>query len=159
MRLVGFVHFLQGQVNDFLSEVIPETGRSYDPEGKDKDLSDIANNFRHFWIMVDDEQKIIGTIAIADVIFDEKYAESLHRNSGELKCMYLDKNFRGLGYGEKMLSFAIDQARSFGYNWLYVDSDACPGHITNERYIEFGFETISRYNNNPDAELHYRLKL
>ena len=62
MRLVGFVSFLQEPLNEFFAKVRPESGRVFDPEGKHKDLTDIANNFRHFWVMMDDDQEIIRSL-------------------------------------------------------------------------------------------------
>ena len=158
MRLVGFVHFLQDQLNDFLARAYSESGRSYDPEGKHKDLADVAGNFRHFWLMMDDDQEIVGTIAIADLAFDSNYADVLHRNSGEIKCLNLLREYQGQGLGKKMVGFAIDQARSFGYTWLYLDGMS-QFEAAIAIYKQYGFEEIARYNDDPDADIFMRLKL
>lgn len=159
MRLVGFVSFLQEPLNEFFAKVRPESGRVYDPEGRHKALTDIAENFRHFWVMMDDEQEIIGSIAIQDLKFDEKYKDVLHRNCGEIKCYYLLKEYQGKGYGKEMMAFAIDQARSFGYNWLYLDSIANKSETAIAIYKQFGFEEISRYNDNENSDVFMRIKL
>ncbi|MBO4637807.1 MAG: GNAT family N-acetyltransferase [Clostridiales bacterium] len=159
MRLVDFRSFLQPQVNEFLAKALPESGREYDPEGKHKPLTDIAENFRMFWVLVDDDQEIIGTIAINDLKFDERYADVLHRNSGEIKCYYLLKAYWGEGLGKKMMGFAIDQARSFGYTWLYLDTISSKSESAISIYEQFGFEKIDRYDDNRDADFFMRLKL
>lgn len=159
MRLVGFVSFLQEPLNEFFAKVRPESGRAFDPEGEQEYLTDIAGNFRHFWVMMDDDQEIIGSIAIRDLKFDEKYKEVLHRNCGEIKCFYLLKEYHGQGYGKEMMRFAIDQGRSFGYNWLYLDSIASKSEAAIAIYKQFGFETITRYNDNEAADVFMRLKL
>ncbi len=158
MRLVGFVHFLQGQLNDFFEACLPETGKQFEPNGRHKLLTDVAGNYRHFWVMMDDEQEIVGTIAVTDLRYDPKYAEVMHRNSGEIKHLYLLKAFQGNGYGKKMVAFAIDQAKTFGYTWLYLESTS-----SNTQAIAilkmFGFEEIGRYNDNPEVNVFMRLKL
>lgn len=158
MRLVGFVHFLQDQLNDFLEKAYPESGRVYDPEGKHKPLTDVAGNFRHFWLMMDDDQEIVGTIAIADLEYDPKYSNVLHRNAGEIKYVNLLKEYQGQGLGKKMVGFAIDQAKTFGYTWLYLDSKSS-FEAALAIYEQYGFERISRYNDNWDADVFMRLKL
>lgn len=159
MRLVGFVHFLQSQLNDFLEKCMPESGRTFDPKGKHASLVDVAGNYRHFWVMMDDEQEIVGTIAVVDLPFEQKYAEVLHRNSGEVRNLYLLKEYHGQGYGKKMLGFAIDQAKSFGYTWLYLDTNSQYSQTAISICEQFGFQRIPRYNDNPDADTFMRLKL
>ena len=158
MRLVGFVHFLQDQLDEFLARVYPESGRVYDPNGKHAKLTDVAGNFRHFWLMMDDDQEIIGTIAITDLEYDPAYADVLHRNSGEIKYLNLLKDYQGQGLGKKMVGFAIDQARTFGYTWLYLDTMS-RFEAAVAIYKQYGFEEIGRYNNNFDADVFMRLKL
>ena len=158
MRLVGFVHFLQDQLNDFLATVMPESGQTFDPAGKHLKLTDVAGNFRHFWLLMDDDQEIIGTIAITDLPYLDKYASVLHRNAGEIKCHFLLQAYHGQGLGKKMVGFAIDQARSFGYTWLYLDALSSSSAAI-AIYKEFGFEEITRYNDNPSAEVFMRVKL
>lgn len=159
MRLVGFMHFLQDQANEFFEKTLPESGITYEPNGRHKAYANIADNFRHFWVMVDDEQKIVGTVAVTDLIYDSKYADILHRNSGELCCLYLSDEYKGQGLGEKMLSFAIDQAKSFGYGWLYLDTVTAKSQAGFDLYKKYGFEEIPRYNDNPYSNVCMRLKL
>ncbi len=158
MRLVGFVHFLQGQLNDFFEKCMPESGRVFEPYGRHKALTDVAGNYRHFWVMMDDEQEIVGTIAVVDLPYDAKYAAVMHRNSGEIKHLYLLNEFHGQGLGKKMVGFAIDQAKTFGYTWLYLDTMSS-SETAIAIYKQFGFEEISRYNENPHADVFMRLKL
>lgn len=159
MRIVGFVHFLQKQLDDFLIKCLPESGRTYDPQGKHKTLTDVASNYRHFWVMMDDDQEIIGTIAVTNLPYNPDYSEVMHRNAGELRHLYLFKDFRGKGLGEKMLSFALDQAKLFGYTWMYLDSSRERSADAIELYKKFGFEECEPFNSNPDADIYMRKRL
>lgn len=159
MRIVGFVHFLQKQLEEFLVKCLPESGRTFDPAGKHKPLTDVASNYRHFWVMMDDDQEIVGTIAVANLPYNPQYSEIMHRNAAELKYFYLLNDFRGQGLGAKMLSFALDQAKLFGYTWIYLDSSRARSADAIELYKSFGFEEIGPYNENPDADFYMRKRL
>lgn len=159
MRIVQFANFLQDEVNDFFAKCLPESGRAFDPEGKHKPLTNIAENFRHFWVMVDDDQEIVGTVAIKELPHNQQYASVMHRNSAELKCLFLLKMYQGQGHGDKLLSFAIDQAKLFGYVWLYLDTHSDRSSTAIELYKKYGFEEITRYNDNPDANVFMRLRM
>lgn len=159
MRIVGFVHFLQKQLGEFYEKCLPESGRSFEPDGKHKELTDVASNYRHFWVMMDDDQEIVGTIAIKSLPYDPKYAEFMHRNACEVKHLYLLNEFQGKGLGEKMLSFALDQAKLFGYTWAYLDSNRERSAKAIELYEQFGFEEIPPYNENQNANIYMRKRL
>ena len=59
-------------------------------------------------------QKIVGTTAVRNL----KQFES----TCELKRMYVLKEFRQLGLGQKLLDIAIDFAKSVGYSRMVLDS-------------------------------------
>ena len=60
------------------------------------------------------KQKILGTTAVRNL----KQFES----TCELKRMYVLRDFRRLGVGQKLLDIAIDFAKSVGYSKIVLDS-------------------------------------
>ena len=82
----------------------------------------------------------------------------------DLAGLYREKNplrETVLWYDDHVWSCIIerDQARSFGYNWLYLDSISTKSEAAIAIYKQFGFEEISRYNDNESADVFMRMKL
>ena len=72
------------------------------------------------------KQKIVGTTAVRNL----KQFES----TCELKRMYVLRDFRRLGLGQKLLYTAIDFAKSVGYSMIVLDSSKrC--YMQQEHYI------------------------
>ena len=94
--------------------------------------------------------QIIGTTALRTV----KQFES----TAELKRMYVVRQFRQLGIGQKMLNIAIDFAKSFGYKRIVLDSSKYL-YAARRLYLKKGFVDISRYNNNYRANVFMEKKL
>jgi GNAT superfamily N-acetyltransferase len=108
-----------------------------------------------FWVAehghnTNDNNQIIGTIAIRNL----KQFES----TCELKRMYVVREFRRLGIGQKMLETAIDFAKNFGYKRVILDSSK---YLDEARtlYLKNDFVDIQRYNNNYRADVFMEKKL
>jgi GNAT superfamily N-acetyltransferase len=108
-----------------------------------------------FWVAehghnTNDNNQIIGTIAIRNL----KQFES----TCELKRMYVVREFRRLGIGQKMLETAIDFAKNFGYKRVILDSSK---YLDEARtlYLKNDFADIQRYNNNYRADVFMEKKL
>jgi putative acetyltransferase len=81
----------------------------------------------------------------------------LDQTAGEVKRLYLRSQFRGRGWGKRLLEAAIDQARALGYERLFADTlpvmtDALM------MYERIGFERIAAYSQPPTPGAIY-LKL
>jgi RimJ/RimL family protein N-acetyltransferase len=94
--------------------------------------------------------QIIGTIAIRNL--------KQFEYTCELKRMYVGREFRRLGIGQKMLETAIDFAKNFGYKRVILDSSK---YLDAARtlYLTNDFVDIQRYNNNYRADVFMEKKL
>ena len=96
------------------------------------------------------KQKILGTTAVRNL----KQFES----TCELKRMYVLRDFRQLGLGQKLLDIAIDFAKSVGYSRIVLDSSKAL-HPARALYLKNGFVDIPRYNDNYRANVFMERRL
>ena len=96
------------------------------------------------------KQKILGTTAVRNL----KQFES----TCELKRMYVLRDFRRLGLGQKLLDIAIDFAKSIGYLRIVLDSSKAL-HAARALYLKNGFVDIPRYNDNHRADVFMERRL
>ena len=75
------------------------------------DLGNIKKNYDVFYVL-EDKGKIIGCAGI------QEYKENIAR----LKRLYLDKNYRGKGYGLKLLEKQLKSAKKLGYKKIMFSS-------------------------------------
>jgi GNAT superfamily N-acetyltransferase len=93
------------------------------------------------------KQKIMGTTAVRNL----KQFES----TCELKRMYVLRDFRRLGLGQKLLDIAIDFAKSIGYSRIVLDSSKML-YVARALYLKNGFVDIPRYNDNYRADVLWK---
>jgi GNAT superfamily N-acetyltransferase len=96
------------------------------------------------------QQKILGTTAVRNL----KQFES----TCELKRMYVLRDFRRLGLGQKLLDTAIDFAKSVGYSRMVLDSSKTL-YAARTLYLKNGFVDIPRYNDNYRADVFMERRL
>ena len=96
------------------------------------------------------KQKILGTTAVRNL----KQFES----TCELKRMYVLRDFRRLGLGQKLLDIAIDFAKSVVYSRIVLDSSKAL-HAARALYLKNGFVDIHRYNDNYRADVFMERRL
>jgi GNAT superfamily N-acetyltransferase len=76
----------------------------------------------------------------------------------ELKRFYVKKDRQGKGLGRLLIKTALDCAKTAGYGIIRADTEyKCKSSI--HLMEAFGFSRVSRYNDNPFAELFYELNL
>ena len=78
-------------------------------------LSDVFLEPRSAYFVVDIDGKLAGGAGI----FPTK---GLPEDTCELVKMYVDKKFRGNGYGQVLLEKCFDRARKEGYKKMYIES-------------------------------------
>jgi GNAT superfamily N-acetyltransferase len=142
--------------------IVNEFNFKLDPDNLDSDIICIEEHYKEsdggcFWVaesikIYDNRNyhQIIGTIAIRNL----KQFES----TAELKRMYVSRQFRKLGIGQKMLETAIDFAKGFGYKRIVLDSSK---YLDAARilYVKNGFVDVPRYNDNYRADVFMEKKL
>ena len=141
------------QITDIIYGILNEYGLQPDPEGKDKDLEDIEENyFNHkgfFGVMVKgEENRIIGTFGLA------------YKNQWtcELRKMYLAKTERGKGLGKKMLSAAIDQAAQMKYKNIFLET-VSPLKEAIALYKKYGFKEVVPSEVNKRCNMAFELTI
>ncbi|MEX6634336.1 GNAT family N-acetyltransferase [Hyphococcus lacteus] len=84
------------------------------PKTTDRDLSDIEGYYADgiFDVLETTDGVIIGTVAL----------ELLGNGVCELRKMYLKSNFRGRGYGRKLLNHAIARAKELGFKRIELQT-------------------------------------
>ena len=105
------------------------------------DLMNIRNEYMsnggNFWLFLDDEDKVIGTIAL----------KKLTNNVAVLKKFFVDSRFRGRAYGvgadlyESLFSFA----KRAGFKQIILDTPAVATRSHNF-YRKVGFRLIEKEN-------------
>ena len=131
----------------FLDSCLPESHRKLDIDGRHSYYLHIKEHFKGFWCLFD-EDRIIGTVAVSE----------LSSESCELKSLYLFEKYQGMGYGKKLLLYAIENARKFGYKKMYLDSLSTSDKAI-ALYRKAGFKDTERYNTNFHADVFMVLDL
>jgi GNAT superfamily N-acetyltransferase len=78
----------------------------------------------------------------------------LEKEVCELKRMYLRKEYRGQGYGKKLLEFAQQQGRKLGYQKMRLDTLPEMQQAI-ALYLQMGFNDIPAYRYNPVPGTRY----
>jgi GNAT superfamily N-acetyltransferase len=153
------------KVKEFISDIIVNEFKfKLEFDTLDSDIRAIHETYNKsnrgcFWVAetIDDsntqqkhQQKIVGTTAVRNL----KQFES----TCELKRMYVLRDFRRLGLGQKLLNIAIEFAKSFGYSRMILDSSKML-HAARVLYLKNGFVDISRYNDNYRADVFMERRL
>jgi GNAT superfamily N-acetyltransferase len=105
----------------------------------DHDVDDYSNTHKQKI-----QQKILGTAAVRNLKQFELTCE--------LKRMYVLRDFRRLGLGQKLLDTAIDFAKGIGYSRMVLDSSKTL-YAARALYQKNGFVDIPRYNDNYRADV------
>jgi ribosomal protein S18 acetylase RimI-like enzyme len=118
--VIFILSILEGEYNLY---DIPRPDLYKIPEAYQKDKS-------NFWIALEND-KIIGTIALCNY----------GNNRGYLKRMYVDRNFRGKGVSDKLLSTLIKFGKDNGYKEIFLGTIESM-IAANKFYIKNGFQRI-----------------
>jgi putative acetyltransferase len=118
--------------------------------GLDSDLIGIEGHYKKsdgecFWVVEETiDKQIISTTGIRNL---KQYASTC-----ELKRMYVVKEYRRLGIGQKLLDTAVDFAKRIGYSRILLDSSKYL-EAARTLYLKNGFVDIARYNDNHRANI------
>lgn len=150
------------KVIEFISDIIVNEFRfKLEFDTLDSDIFAIGESYNKsngscFWVaetVVNDDddysntqqkQKILGTTAVRNL--------KQFKSTCELKRMYVLRDFRRSGVGQKLLDIAIDFAKSVGYSRIVLDSSKAL-HPARALYLKNGFVDIPKYNDNYRADV------
>lgn len=128
---------LQEHLNDMNAVSPPESKHALDLTGlKAKDIS--------FWTLWQQHQ-LAGCVAM----------KQLNARQGEIKSMRSAKAFRGQGLGKVLLQHVITEAKSRGYQQLYLETGVMDYFApARALYNSFGFELcgpFAQYKEDPNS--------
>jgi GNAT superfamily N-acetyltransferase len=75
------------------------------------------------------------------------------RGGCEMKRLWVDGAFRGLGLGRRLVEEAIAWAEEAGFEEMYLDTVPAAMPEANRLYEAMGFMRVERYNENPVADV------
>jgi GNAT superfamily N-acetyltransferase len=147
IELKKFSEDMQQDVIDFFTDVFPESGKVFEPDGRHSVFADIENNFICFRCLFDDD-RLIGTVAVKKISDTEC----------ELKGLYLYEKYHGQRLGYRLAKTAVDLARDNGFKLMKLDTVSTYDKAI-RLYERLGFEFTERYNQNERADVFMELVL
>ena len=145
--LEPYRHSLREPLLGFLANCLPESGRSFDPEGRHAHLLDVDASFEAFWCLVD-HGEVVGCAE----------ARRLSPEACELKTLFVYERLQGRGLGRRLAQRVIDHARERGYRVVRLDTMSTSTSAI-ALYRRLGFRDIERYDDNPMADVFMELDL
>ena len=138
-------------VQDLVYGVLAEYALAPDPNGTDKDITNLEANYfdrgGDFEVLVNSENSIVGSIGLYPLD-----AETI-----ELRKMYFAPSIRGLGLGRKLLDRTIEKARNMGYLRVYLETARVLKQAVH-LYEAFGFAPVD-VKHTPRCDQAYMLEL
>lgn len=147
IMLVPYNESYKQKVFDFTDKCFEELGKKFEPDGRHDFYNNIGDNFAVFYCLFD-QDKLIGTVAL----------KKLDGNTVELKAMYLDRDYRGKGFGRRLMNKIVDEAKRLGYKSIVLDSMSQYKDAL-RLYERTGFKNTERYNDNLYADVFMKLDL
>ncbi|MGH9741864.1 MAG: GNAT family N-acetyltransferase [Candidatus Acidiferrum sp.] len=95
-------------------------------------------------------KNVIGCVALRPI--------SVFPNSGEVKRLYVQSDYRGRGVAAALYDSLEYHAHAYGYQTLYLDT-AADMIAAQKFYASLGYEHVARYNENPQAAMFMRKNL
>jgi putative acetyltransferase len=131
---------------------LEESIAKYTALGVLKDMDDVQRNYfgnnGTFLVTVEDG-RVIGTGAI----------RFLQAGVCELKRMWLLTEYHGRGLGYRMIQELFSIARTRGYQWMRLETDARIQTRAVEFYRKLGFYEIPRYEGDDPEDMAMEIRL
>ena len=132
----------------FLGRCLPESGRSFDPEGRHAHLMRIEEAYEALWCLVEDGGEVVGCAGV----------RALDARTCELKTLFVFERLQGRGWGRRLAECAVAFARERGYDAVRLDTISTSANAI-ALYRRLGFRDIDRYGGNPMADVFMELDL
>jgi putative acetyltransferase len=140
------------RVQDLVFGVLREYHLAPDPDGTDRDISDIETHYLKrggvFEIIEDAGGNLLGTCGLYP----------LDDETIELRKMYFAKELRGRGYGKKLLERMIETARALGYKQIHLETNSALKEAI-ALYKKYGFAPVEEEKLTPRCDQTYFLEL
>ncbi|QLI81405.1 GNAT family N-acetyltransferase [Chitinibacter fontanus] len=153
MQFQTYTPALQAQLLDFFAIMQASRGRTFDRLHLPADLRDIQtsyqNNGGEFWVLLA-HTEIIGTIGLRLLDAEQGIAE--------LKRFFVLPSHQRRGVGTQLMAHAMAAATQRGWQIIRLDTMRNAASALSI-YQKFGFYDITRYNDNPTAEVFLEKKL
>ena len=118
---------------------LPESGRTFEPEGRHAHLLDVEAAYEAFWCLVEDgAEVVVGCVGV----------RALSEDVCELKTLFVYERLQGQGWGRRLAEQAIGLARSRGFRAMRLDTISTSANAIG-LYRRLGFRDIDRYDDNP----------
>lgn len=148
IELVAYEPPLNEALFAFLGRCLPESGRSFDPEGRHAHLLRIEEAYEALWCLVEDGGEVVGCAGV----------RALDARTCELKTLFVFERLQGRGWGRRLAERAVAFARERGYDAVRLDTVSTSANAI-ALYRRLGFRDIDRYGGNPMADAFMELRL
>lgn len=148
IELVAYEPPLNEALFAFLGRCLPESGRSFDPEGRHAHLMRIEEAYEALWCLVEDGGEVVGCAGV----------RALDARTCELKTLFVFERLQGRGWGRRLAERAVTFARERGYDAVRLDTISTSANAI-ALYRRLGFRDIDRYGGNPMADVFMELRL
>lgn len=138
------------EVNKFIISVfVDEYGfEEYRNELNKQNNEEYIENGGNFWVAFDDDDNIIGTVALV------KHSQS----EAELKKLYVRSDYRGRGLSKELYSKVFEESKKEEYRRIFLGTyDKLDTAIT--FYLKRGFTKIDNLDNNENGARYFELYL
>lgn len=140
------------RVQDLVFGVLREYGLAPDPDGTDKDITDIETHYLNrggvFELLEDASGNLLGTCGLYPLD-----AETI-----ELRKMYFAKELRGKGFGKKLLERMIERSRALGFRQIHLETHSALKEAI-ALYKKYGFASVEEEKLTPRCDQTYFLTL
>lgn len=149
LQIMKYESRMQDALLIFFQKAFKEDHRRLSLDEKDKDIRDIKGSYLDngcFWCVVDQNEKIYGTIAL--------------RNLGdffEIRRLFVLKKVQNKGYGKKLITLAIEYAIKQNASQLKI-AVMEKGKAVQHLMDEFEFFPTKQYNNS-SADIFFKRDL
>lgn len=148
IQLVPYRADLHESLLTFLAHCLPESGRTFDPQGRHAHLLDIEHAFEALWCLLENGKEVVGCVGV----------RPLDEGICELKTLFVYERLQGHGFGRQLAERAISYAREQRYSAVRLDTISTSTNAL-ALYHKLGFHDIARYDDNPQADVFMELSL
>ncbi|NMF61031.1 GNAT family N-acetyltransferase [Pseudanabaena yagii] len=153
MKLIAYSSEFQNSLEEFLEIMYSYRGYKFDPIDLHSDMRNIENIYQNqggnFWIMIANST-VIGSIGL-------KILNKVD-GIGEIKRYFVLPSYQGQGIGALLMEHLLLDATKNELHILRLDTMR-ESIAARKIFEKYGFQEISKYNDNEIAEIFMELKL